>query len=187
MSARAIRPTATLKDLENLPEHIKGEVIEGSLYTQPRPRAVHQNTGVSLSGDLFRVFQRGQGGPGGWWILPEPGIELPEAAEVSPDVAGWRKERMPQLPRDGAITVVPDWVCEILSPSKRRHNILIKRPFYARVGVAWLWMADTDGRTVSVSRLHEGQWLDVMTLGDETAARIPPFEAVELDVTQWWT
>lgn len=82
---------ATAEDLERLPPHLKGEIIEGVLYTQPRPRARHANVETSLVSDLHGPFQRGRGGPGGWWILAGPGIEVPGSPEFSPDVAGWRR------------------------------------------------------------------------------------------------
>ena len=111
------RKAPTLADLDALPSNIKGEIIEGVLYTMTRPRGRHQRTTLRIGGRLSVPVDEGVDGPGGWWILPEPGIELPNTPEISPDVAGWKRERMPELPADAAITVVPDWVCEILSPS----------------------------------------------------------------------
>lgn len=93
---------------------------------------------------------------------------------------------MPELPRDRAITVVPDWVCEVLSPTTRRHNLRIKRPYHASVGVEWLWLADSEAMVVTVQRLHEGRWLDVGVFSDEAEARIPPFADVAVDVNGWW-
>src|SRR5688500_1569397 len=125
------RKPPTLEDIDALPPGVKGEIIEGVLYTMTRPRGPHQNAAAGITGDVRDPFQRERGGPGGWWILPEHGIELPNTPEIAPDVAGWRKERLPELPADTAITVVPDWICEILSPTTRRHNLLVKKPYYA--------------------------------------------------------
>lgn len=177
---------ATRADLDAVPEHLRAELIEGVLYTMTRPRARHQVLGGELVADLVDPFARGRRGPGGWWIVPEPGIELPSAPEFSPDIAGWRRERLPVLPTEGAITVVPDWACEILSPTTRRHNLLVKRPFYARIGVAWLWMVDVEALTLSVQRLESGRWVEVATYGDERDVRAEPFDAVTLDVRGWW-
>lgn len=177
---------ATLADLEALPPGVKGEIIEGVLYTQPRPRPRHQNVAGDLIDFLRGPMQRGSGGgPGGWWIVVEPGIRLPQAAEFSPDVAGWRKERMPDLP-EIAIGLVPDWICEILSPGTRGHDLLTKRAFYARIGVQWLWYVDLDNRTLTASRLHDGHWLELGVYGEDQKVRIEPFEAVELDLAPWW-
>ena len=184
--AAAISAPATRADLERLPEHIVGEIIEGVLYSAPRPRARHSNVELVLGGDLNSLYQRGRGGPGGWWILVEPGIELPAATEIVPDLAGWRRERLPSLPENGPIAMVPDWVCEILSPSTRRHDLLIKRPFYARVGVEYLWMVDCEARTLSVSRLVDGHWLEIGIYGETDPIRADPFAAVELTMHDWW-
>jgi len=176
----------TLEDLDALPKGIKGEIIEGVLYTMTRPRGPHQLVGVGIGGDLNGPFRHGRGGPGGWWILPEPGIELPNTPEISPDVAGWRKERMPEMPRETAITVVPDWVCEILSPTTRRHNVLVKKPYYAKIGVKHHWLVDLEARTLTAYRLENAHWLEIAVYGDETEARIEPFAEVPLDVASWW-
>jgi len=181
-----VPPAPTRADLEALPEDVVGEIIEGVLYTAPRPRAPHSNVESVLAGDLNAPFQRGRGGPGGWWILIEPGIELPGATEIVPDIAGWRRERLPELPREARIRVVPDWVCEILSPTTRRHDQLIKRPFYARAGVAYLWMIDIDACTVSVSRLVDGHWLELAVHGGADEIRAEPFAEVALSMADWW-
>lgn len=138
------------------------------------------------SGRVGEPFDNGRGGPGGWWIIPEPGIELPNTPEIAPDVAGWRRDRMPELPVDEPIRVVPDWVCEILSPTTRRHDLLVKLPYYANVGVSYHWLVDLDGRAVTVQRLESGRWVIIGVYGDETEARIEPFDAVPLNVADWW-
>jgi Uma2 family endonuclease len=177
---------ATLDDLAALPEHLKGEIIDGVLYASPRPRFPHGRIEITLGSDLLNPFQRGRGGPGGWWILVEPGIEVPGSPEFSPDLAGWRRERLPDPPADRAITIVPDWVCEILSPSTRALDQRVKRPFYARIGVAWLWYVDLEARTLTVSQLVEGHWLEVAVHGESDVVRANPFEAVEIALGEWW-
>jgi Uma2 family endonuclease len=180
------RKPPTLADLEALPASIKGEIIEGTLHTMTRPRGRHQNASSAIGAGIKPPFDFGEGGPGGWWILIEPGIELPDALEISPDVAGWRRERLPSLD-DEAIRVVPDWVCEVLSRSTRRHDLLIKRPYYAKVGVPHHWIADVEVRTVTAYSLREGHWLELGTWSEERDARIPPFEAAAFDVSRLWT
>src|SRR5690242_21716819 len=86
------RKVPTMADLEALPPGVKGEIIEGVLYTMTRPRSTHQRTILALGAPLHDPFGRGIGGPGGWWILVEPGIELPDTPEIAPDLAGWRRE-----------------------------------------------------------------------------------------------
>jgi Uma2 family endonuclease len=183
------RKLPTLADLEALPPGVKGEIIEGVLYTMTRPRGHHQKVNLRIGSDLDGPFDRGRNGPGGWWILPEPGIELPNTPEISPDLAGWKREHLPALPEDAAITVVPDWVCEILSPTTRRHDLLIKKPYYAKIGVGHHWLVDLEARTVTPYRLDRERklWVELGVFGDETEARIEPFAEVALDVASWWT
>ncbi len=180
------RNRPTLDDLEALPAGIKGEIIEGVLYTMTRPRFRHQRASASLLRGLGPPFDDGRDGPGGWWILPEPGIELPGSPEFSPDLAGWRRERLAVPAWDAAIKVVPDWIGEILSPTTRRHDLVVKKPFYARIGVPFLWLVDLEARAIVALRLEGGRWLEVGTFADETDARIEPFEQVAFDLTSWW-
>jgi Uma2 family endonuclease len=176
---------ATLADLEALPEHVKGEIIDGVLYTMARPRPVHCSAELTIGSDLLGPFQRGRGGPGGWWILVEPGIEVPGSPEFSPDLAGWLRTRMPALP-ENRIDVVPDWICEILSPTTRGYDQRIKRPFYARIGVSWLWYVDLDAATLTVSKLVDERWSEVAVYGDDDRVRAPPFDAIEIALGEWW-
>jgi len=184
-SARAAAP-ATRTDLDALPENVVGEIIEGVLYSAPRPRFRHASIESVMVADLVNPFQRGRGGPGGWWILAEPGIELPEATEIVPDMAGWRRSHLPDPLDNEPIRVVPDWVCEILSPTTRRHDQLVKRPFYARVGVPYLWIVDIEARSLSANELVEGRWLEIGLFGPGDAIRAKPFDGVELSMADWW-
>lgn len=180
------RKVPSLADLDALPRDVKGEIIDGVLYTMTRPRGPRQRIVRTVGSRVGDPFDDGKGGPGGWWILPEPGIELPNTPEISPDLAGFRRERLPVLPEDEPIRLVPDWVCEILSPSTRRHDLLIKKPYYAKVGVPYHWLLDRDARTVTAYRLEGARWLELGVWGDERDARIEPFEAVPLDIASFW-
>ena len=178
------RRSATLADLESLPEGVKGELIDGVLYTQVRPHASHQDALGAIHSDLDGPFRRGRGGPGGWQILIEPGLTAEGAPEYSPDIAGWRRERLPELP-EGRIAVVPDWICEILSPSNKRYDLLTKRRFYARIGVQYLWYLDVEAGTLTVSRLAGEHWLELGVWGTSEKVRAEPFETVELSLDPW--
>ncbi len=187
-AAKARRTDAELwAALEALPEGQKGEILDGELHVQPRPRSGHAFAGFSVGRRIANTYEDGPDGDGrgGWLILPEPGIELPDAPEVAPDFAGWRSER---LEWDGASTirVVPDWVCEVLSPSNASYDRRVKFPFYARVGVPWLWVADPRERTIEIRRLENGRWSVVATFADDEAMRAPPFEEVEIPLARVW-
>lgn len=184
--AKKLGRPATLADLEALPANVKGEILDGELYVMPRPRSRHAHIETLIGSDIGSAYERKRGGPGGWWILVEPGIELPGSPEVSPDLAGWRRERLPVLPIEESIRVVPDWVCEILSPTTRGYDQLIKRAFYARAAVSWAWYVDPDARTLVASRLENGRWVELGVWGDDQSARVEPFEEVELQLGEWW-
>lgn len=184
--ARKQEGLATLADLEALPEGVVGEIIDGTLYTHAQPRAGHMDFIGALIGELRDPFQRGREGPGGWWIQVEPGIRLEGSPEFIPDLAGWRRERAPRGVPAGSWTLVPDWACEVLSPSTRAYDQRIKRPFYARIGIRHLWFVDLDARTLTVSELRDGQWLELGVYGEDDVIRAAPFEAVELRLGELW-
>lgn len=179
---------ATWEDLEALPETVLGELIQGVLYVMPRPRPAHQSAGSVLGAELNGPFQRARRGPGGWWIVDGPGIAIPalDVEEIVPDLAGWRRERLPSLPPEGSSRVVPDWVCEILSPSTRTHDQRIKRPLYAEAGVRWMWIVDLDARTVIASRNEGGRWLEIGVWADAESMRAEPFDVHEIALAELW-
>lgn len=183
--AADLRRPATYADLEALPETVVGEIIDGTLYTHPRPRAGHADMGGALLEELRGPFQRGRGGPGGWWIQIEPGIQLESSPEFVPDLAGWRRERVPTFPEE-RWTLAPDWACEILSPSTRGYDHRIKRPFYARIGIRHLWFVDLEARTLTVSELIDGRWVELGVHGEDDVIRAAPFDSIELKLGELW-
>lgn len=174
-----------------LPEYLTGQIIDGELLVQPRPRPRHARV-IKRLGRFLSPTDDGDGiecGPGGWWILIEPGIELPGAPEVVPGLAGWRRSTLPEMDLDAPLRTCPDWACEVLSPSKTRTVIVKKQKVYARSGVEWLWLVNADPlvRSLQVFRsTEEGLWLLRSTYADEAAVRIPPFEEVELPLLKLW-
>jgi Uma2 family endonuclease len=183
--SRNLERPATLADLEELPEGVVGEIIDGTLYTHARPRAGHVELTESLSEELRARFRHGRGGPGGWWIQMEPGIQVEGSPEFIPDIAGWRRERVPDFPQ-AQWMVAPDWACEVLSPSTRAYDQRIKRPFYARIGIRHLWFIDLEARTLTVSELMAGRWVELGVYGDDDLVRAAPFDAVELKLGELW-
>lgn len=183
--ASKLNPPATLADLEALPPGVKGEIIEGTLYTQPRPRTRHQFANIKLGGRADASYGGGAAG-GGWIILMEPGINLPGSPEFSPDIAGWRVDTFKTDGPDGPVCVRPDWACEILSPSNRTYDHRVKFPFYAREGVEWLWVVDLDARSVEVRRNAMGKWVvEAFFAGDEVL-QASPFDQLAIPMTDLW-
>ena len=181
-------PQPTLYELlEALPEPLTGEILNGQLHAQPRPSGPHAVAESSLGGDLHSPFQRGRGGPGGWWIITEPELHLVRDQEVAvPDLAGWKRERMPLPPQDHRFEVVPDWVCEILSPSTASKDREIKMPLYAHYGVKYAWLADPKARTLETYQIEGDAWRETGRFSGADQVAVPPFEAVTLDLDSLW-
>lgn len=176
---------ATYTDLEAVPSSRVAELIAGELYVSPRPAIPHSVATLELVNELGGPFGRGQGGPGGWRLLFEPELHLGEDVLV-PDLAGWRRERMPRTPRTAALTLAPDWVCEVLSPSTRKLDRTTKLPVYAREGVRHVWLVDPDTRTLEVLRLEGSQYVPLATHAGKARLRAEPFEVHEWALALLW-
>lgn len=175
MGAPAHRP-ATYADLQAVPEHLVAEIIDGVLETHPRPRPRHGSVAGELAAELIPPFRRGRGGPGGWIFVIEPELHLGTQVIV-PDLAGWRRARLPTEPETAYIETPPDWVCEILSPSTTRIDRGPKRRIYAEAGVGHLWLLDPAAGLLESFTLIGSAWrLDGTVQRGETVA-LPPFDA----------
>lgn len=176
---------ATYQDVLDAPSHQVAEIIDGTLHTHPRPATRHAWASTGLGEVLGPPFNRGRGGPGGWWIVFEPELHLGENILV-PDLAGWRRTRMPEYPDTAYFTLAPDWVCEVLSPSTRALDRGAKRTSYAREGVRYLWYVDPDARTLEAFALRAGQWALLETLTGAAAVSQPPFAAISFSLSDLW-
>jgi Uma2 family endonuclease len=182
------RRRATYEDLLEVPEHMVAEIIDGELYASPRSGSPHAHATSAVTGELWGPFGGPPGrpaGPGGWWILVEPELHLGPDVMV-PDLAGWRRERMPRMSNVAYFEQAPDWVCEVVSP---RTGILDRRrkmPIYARESVSHLWIVDPILRTLEVYRLEAGRWVVASTHGGDDRVRAEPFDAIELEIVRWW-
>lgn len=181
MSAPSREP-ATYEDLLKVPSTLVAEILGGELHTHPRPAPRHVLAASRLGVSLGGPFDFGTNGPGGWVILDEPELHLGRDVVV-PDLAGWRRERLPSLPETAYFETVPDWVCEIVSPSTVRVDRTIKRRIYADAGVAYLWFLDPDAQTLEVFALAAGQWLLVRSLGIGEDVSAPPFDAISFPLS----
>jgi len=177
----AARKPATYQDLLRVPDHQIAEIIDGELYASPRPAGPHSRAASTLGMDLGAPYDRGRGGPGGWWIVDEPELHLGDHVVV-PDLAGWRRERLPVYPADVGVEVPPDWVCEVLSPRTRTVDRIRKLPLYAAFDVSHAWLLDPADRTLEVYRLRDGAWVLAATFEAGDEVRAEPFEAVTLDL-----
>ncbi len=177
---------ATYDDILNAPDNMVAEIVDGELHLSPRPAKEHTNAASVLGEELGPPFRRGRGGPGGWILLDEPELHL-GADILVPDLAGWRRARMPVITTDlPYFTLAPDWVCEVLSPRTARLDRTDKLPIYAREQVAHAWLIDPLARTLEVLRLENGRWSIVGTHGGDARVHAEPFEAIELDLGFLW-
>ncbi len=176
---------ATYQDVLAAPAHRVAEIINGELFLAPRPAGPHTTVSSVLGSELGQPFHRGRGGPGGWIILDEPELHL-EADILVPDLAGWRRERMPGVEVTPYFTLAPDWICEVLSPSTEKIDRALKMPAYAAAAVRHAWLIHPANRTLEVFRLHEGNWLIVAVHRDDQKVRAEPFDAIELDLAVLW-
>jgi Uma2 family endonuclease len=176
---------AGYRDVLDAPEHLVAEVIDGTLYTQPRPRLSHARAASTLGGGLELPFGSGNGGPGGWSLLDEPELHL-SADIVVPDLAGWRRSTLPELPDAAFLSVRPDWACEVLSPSTQRTDRVLKMPLYRREGVPHVWLIDPDAKTLEVYRLDGENYRLLDSYADDVAIRAEPFDAIALELGALW-
>jgi Uma2 family endonuclease len=185
MSTPAARE-ATYEDLCKIPDHLVAQIIHGQLITLPRPAPRHALASSSLGEELSGPFQKGRsGGPGGWWILDEPELHLGRNILV-PDLAGWRRARLPALPETAFFELAPDWVCEVLSPSTAQMDRVDKLGIYAVCGVAYAWLVDPEARTLEVFSLQEGYWRLECAFKESDEIRATPFDAIAFSLAALW-
>ena len=177
---------ATYQDVLDAPAHRVAEIVEGVLHTHPRPAMPHALASSVLGRRIGNPYHDKIGGPGGWWIIDEPELHLGEDILV-PDLAGWRRDRMPDFPETAYVTLAPDWVCEVLSVSTRRLDLHGKRPIYAREGVPHLWLLDLADRALEAFELCDAQWVLIASAKDDDPICIRPFEAVTFSLGDLWS
>lgn len=184
-SAQSKQRPATYADLTALPDNVVGEIVDGELVVSPRPAPRHALATSYLGVEIGGSFGRRRGGPGGWLILDEPELHLGEQVLV-PDLAGWLRERMPQVPQTAWFELRPDWVCEVLSPSTAILDRTRKQDIYRQHGVPWLWFVDPAAHTVEVLRLSGPDWIVAGVFGGDGEKKVPPFDAVAIDIGALW-
>lgn len=184
MSEPAIR-VATYEDVLAAPPDRVAELVQGVLHLSPRPGGAHAVAGTRVGMELGTPFDRGRGGPGGWIIVFEPELHL-GADVLVPDLAGWRRERLPRYPNAAFVTLAPDWLCEVLSPRTHAFDRVEKKAIYAREGVRHLWFIDPIEHTLETFELNDGRWIDAGSFAGESMVRAAPFDAVALELGALW-
>ncbi len=183
--ARDAGRAATATDLLAIPEHERfHEVVDGELVRKAMPSGPHGRTQSRVVTRIGGPYDRRPGGrwPGGWWIVTEVEVVLADHQVYRPDVIGWRRERLPELPKAAPIDVRPDWVCEVLSESNASHDLVKKMRGYHRAGVPHYWVVDPGEETLTVYRWTADGFLLAVAADRGERVRAEPFDAVELFV-----
>ncbi len=176
---------ATYEDLKRVPDHLVAQILDGELIVHPRPAIPHARVASQLMAMLLPPFSNDDGGPNDWEILIEPELHLGPDVLV-PDLAGWTRERMPRTPVAPYVTLAPDWVCEVLSPSTEQVDRERKLPIYAREGIRHVWLIDPGIQELTVFRLDTGHYTRIGIFNEEDIARAAPFAAVALELERLW-
>lgn len=180
-----VKTNATYDDLVAVPENLVAEMFDGELYASPRPAMPHAHATLALGVKIGGPFHINRDGPGGWWIIGEPELHFGSDVLV-PDLAGWRRERLPAVPPVAYLTMAPDWVCEVLSPATERIDRAKKLRIYAREHVSHVWLVNPLTQTLEVLVLADRTWKLVATHEDGAMVRVEPFAAVELELGALW-
>jgi Uma2 family endonuclease len=183
MTTKPLKKGATYDDLRDVPDHFIAEMFDGDLYASPRPALPHANAAGSLFSGIHSSFHRK--GPGGWVILYEPELHFGNDVLV-PDLAGWRRARLPSVPAAAYLTLAPDWICEVLSTSTEALDRGKKLRIYGREGVAHAWLVDPLARTLEVMSLEGGRWVQRGKHDGDAKARAAPFDAIEVELGALW-
>ena len=186
MTARRLKKHATYDDLVRVPEHYVAEMFDGELYASPRRAMPHARAASVLGVKLGEPFDVGRNGPGGWLLIDEPELHFGKDVLV-PDLAGWRRERLPSVPNDAYLTLAPDWICEVVSPSTESIDRGKKLRIYAREGVAHAWLVDPLRRSLEVLVLEGGRLEPIEEHHGDSTIRARPFDAVELELRALWS
>lgn len=172
------------EQIRALPENLTGEILEpGVLRTMSRPGKRHRRA-AQVCLDSLRGSNANLGGSG-WWIEVETEIRFPGPRLAVPDLCGFRVDRVPELPDENPLSILPDWCCEILSTSTARVDVTVKLPLYARSGVPWIWIVDPMRRLVEVFETVDGRPALTAAAKDDESLVLPPFDG-EIAVGAWW-
>ncbi|WP_224361348.1 Uma2 family endonuclease [Hyalangium versicolor] len=183
------RPAASFEELYPalgaFPSNVVAEIVGGELVDSPRPRVVQTLAASVLLARLSGPVRRRRGKPGSWLLLFAPELHL-NGEIIVPDLAGWRRERLPELPDVTVMTLAPDWVCEVLSPETLALDRGIKMLAYARAGVKHVWLVDPDLRTLEVYRYEDGGWSLLGVHEGSQRVRAEPFGSITLELASLW-
>lgn len=183
--AENAKKRATYADIEAAPEHLVAEIIDGELFTHPRPSPRHGATASALGARLSGAFQKGASGPGGWVFFVEPEIKFGSDILV-PDIAAWRLEHLSAYPEKNYFTIRPDWLCEVISTSTERRDRTSKMRIYGEARVPHLWLVDPRLQILEAFELSGTRWTKIGDWNSDDVVRAPPFDAISFSLADLW-
>lgn len=182
--AKLLKKGATYDDLCRVPDRFIAEILDGDLYASPRPALPHARAASVLLARLGAAFDLDDE-PGGWIMLFAPELHFGNDVLV-PDIAGWRRERLPSLPDVAYLTLAPDWICEVVSPATESIDRGQKLRIYTREGVAFAWFVDPLRQSLEVLALETGSLRQLEGHHGSVRVRSRPFDAIELELSALW-
>lgn len=158
------------------------ELIEGEHYVSPSPNVRHQRVLKRLAFPIYDFIEKHRLGEVFFAPLD---IVLSIHDVVEPDLLFVSAERAAIIGQAN-LRGAPDLVAEVLSPSNRRHDEVLKRELYERAGIQEYWLVDPEADTVKVFR-REGERFGRPLLfsrhdGDVLATPLLPGLEILLDV-----
>jgi Uma2 family endonuclease len=179
-----VAPRKKLATFEDIADLDRVEVIHGAIVEKETASFEHSNSQGRFFSGLDRRFQRKPGGrwPGGWWIATEAEVQYEPHEIFLHDVAGWRRDRVPERPSGRPVPLRPDWACELVSPTNKKRDRVDKFGVLHRNRVPHYWIADPLEHVLEVYRWTDSGYLAVLTAKAGDVVRAEPFDAVELAV-----
>ena len=167
MAALPYSRALTMGDLAGLPDDgHRYELVDGSLVVTPAPSGWHQIAVIALL-HLFEAAVSEE-----WRVMVAPyEWRLADDTALQPDVLVVRRDDLGDVHR-----VAPIVVAEVLSPSTRSFDLLVKRERYDAAGVGAYWVVDVGVPSVKVWARHGASFEVVADVeGDTEAVVSAPF------------
>lgn len=146
------RPPRTIMEVyQSLPEGTLAELIENVIYMSPSPAYNHQEVLMEIASQLRDLLKEKDTGK---LIIAPFDIYLDDTSNaVQPDIVIVLKSNPGHLNENGYFHGVPDLIVEILSPSNRDHDLIVKKKIYQRFGVKEYWIIDPQTKVSTGYRL----------------------------------
>lgn len=174
MALPAEKERYTFADVLTWDENERIEIIDGEAVMMAPPSSIHQKISMAIAAQLYNFLEgkKCEVYPAPFAVrLFEQDGDAPEGVDtmVEPDISViCDKSKIDKRGCKGA----PDLIVEILSPSTRRHDRLVKLGLYQRAGVREYWIVNPEEKTVQVLLLEAGKLLPREEYGQDGVAKV---------------